>query len=125
MVSCLSIETNNAEKAYKHWSKSEVPDQIELIKGQYYQSPHFSLEYELFLKFKAEDEWFNSFLEHNQLEKDTIKNEWSLWTDLPEWFQIDEGFEIYAKNQSDVFERSRYMRNPKTGICYIYETLGM
>ncbi|WP_299122203.1 hypothetical protein [uncultured Tenacibaculum sp.] len=125
LVSCLPIETKNAEKAYKYWSGSEVPNEIELIKGEYYQSPHFSLEYELFLKFKSDEKWFEEFVEYNGLEIDTIGNDWTRWTELPEWFKSDRDFLIYAKDQSDEFERSRYMRNPKTGISYIYETVGM
>jgi len=53
LTSC-SIKTKNAEEAYKHWSGTEPPKGIKLIKGEYYQSPHFSLEYELFLKFEAD-----------------------------------------------------------------------
>jgi hypothetical protein len=125
LVSCLPIETKNAEKAYKYWSGSEPPKQIELIKGEYYQSPHFTLEYELFLKFKSDKKWFNEFVEYNGLEIDTIKNKWSQWTKLPNWFVTDKNFLIYAKNQDNEFERSRYFINPTTGICYIYETVGM
>ena len=125
LVSCLPIETKNAEKAYKYWSGSEVPSDIKLIKGEYYQSPHFSLEYELFLKFKSDKKWFDEFVEYNELEIDTIGKDWTRWTDLPEWFKSDQNFVIYAKDQSDDFDRSRYMRNSKTGISYIYETVGM
>jgi hypothetical protein len=125
LVSCLPIETKNAEKAYKYWSGSEPPKQIELIKGEYYQSPHFTFEYELFLKFKSDKKWFNEFVEYNGLEIDTIKNKWSQGTNLPAWFVTDKNFLIYAKNQNDEFERSRYFINPTTGICYIYETVGM
>ncbi len=125
LVSCLPIETKNAEKAYEYWSGSESPKEIELIKGEYYQSPHFSLEYELFLKFKSDEKWFNDFVEYNKLELDTIKNDWSGWTELPEWFKTDNNYKIYTRNQNDEFERSRYFVNPENGICYIYETVGM
>lgn len=124
-IGCFPIKTKNAEKAYKYWSGSEVPNEIELIKGEYYKSPHFSLEYELFLKFKSDEKWFEEFVEYNGLEIDTIGNDWSGWTELPKWFKYDQDFLIYAKDQSEQFERSRYMRNPKTGISYIYETIGM
>ncbi len=125
LVGCFSTETKNPEKAYKYWARSGPPKEIELIKGEYYQSPHFTLEYELFLKFKSDKKWFDEFVEYNKLEIDTIGNDWKSWTELPEWFKPDQNYLIYAKNQTDEFERSRYLRNPKTGISYIYETVGM
>lgn len=125
LISCTSIETKNPEKAYKYWSGNESPKEIELIKGEYYQSPHFTLEYELFLKFKSDEKWFNEFVQYNKLEIDTVKNDWAGWTELPKWFKTDSNYLIYAKNQTDQFERSRYFINSKTGICYIYESFGM
>lgn len=125
LVCCFPIETKNPKKAFQYWSRSEVPNEIELIKGQYYQSPHFSLEYELFLKFKSDNTWFNDFVEYNALEIDTVGNDWKRWTKLPNWFNPNQEFLIYTKDQNDEFECSRYFRNPKTGINYIYETLGM
>jgi hypothetical protein len=125
LVGCFSTETKNAKKAYKYWSGKEPPKEIELIKGEYYQSPHFTLEYELFLKFKSDKKWFDEFVEYNRLEIDTIGNDWKAWTELPKWFNPDQNYLIYAKDQSNEFERSRYLRNPKTGISYIYETVGM
>lgn len=125
IVSCFSVETKNAEKAYKYWSGSEVPKEIELIKGEYYQSPHFSLEYELFLKFKTDKKWFDEFIVNNQLEVGSIRNDWSAWTKLPEWFNTDNSYIIYTKDQIDKFEKSRYFYNPQNGISFIYETVGM
>lgn len=125
LVSCSSIATKNAEKAYQYWSGNKPPKEIELIKGEYYQSPHFSLEYELFLKFRSDKKWFSEFVEQNKLEIDTIKNDWKRLTELPEWFQPDKRYLIYAKDQSDQFQRSRYFINPENGMCYIFETVGM
>jgi len=125
LASCLPIDTKNPEKAYKYWSGNDVPKDIELLKGEYYQSPHFTLEYELFLKFKSDKRWFDDFVTYNELERDTIGNDWSLWTELPKWFNYNQDYIIYAKDQTNEFGRSRYLRNPKTGITYIYETVGM
>ena len=125
LASCFVTETDNPEKAYKYWSGSEPPKEIKLIKGRYYQSPHFTLEYEFFLKFKSDKEWFEEFVSYNQLEIDTINHDWTRFTVLPEWFKPDDRSIIYTRDQNDEFERSRYMINPENGICYIYETLGM
>lgn len=125
LISCSPIETKNAEKAYEYWSGNKPSKEIKLIKGEYYQSPHFSLEYELFLKFKTDKKWFNDFIEHNKLELDTFKNDWFNYTKLPNWFKADENYLIYTKDKTDTSERSRYFINRKNGICYIYETVGM
>ena len=125
LVSCFATETKNPEKAYKYWSGTESPKEIKLIKGEYYKSPHFFLEYELFLKFKSDKKWFDEFVESNELEIDTTQNDWSEWIELPIWFKIDINYVMYSKNQNDEFERSRYFINPENGMCYIYETVGM
>ena len=125
LVSCFGVETKNPEKAYKYWSGSEIPKEIEIINGAYYQSPHFSLEYELFLKFKSSENWFNDFVEYNNLEIDTIKHDWAGRTELPKWFKPNKNYLIYSKDQNNEFERSRYFINPSNDICYIYETVGM
>lgn len=122
---CSSIKTQDAEETYKYWSGNKPPKEIQLINGQYYQSPHFSLEYEMFLKFKSEPNWFQEFIKQNKLEIDTTKHDWTRWTKLPEWFKPDENYLIYAKDQNNEFDRSRYFTNPENGICYIYETVGM
>ena len=108
LASCLPIETKDAEKAYKYWSGGRPPKESELIKGAYYQSPHFSLKYELFLKFRADKKWFHEFVKYNKLEIDTVGNDWAKWTKLPGWFKIDENYLIYTKDQTNEFERSRY-----------------
>jgi hypothetical protein len=124
-VGCFPIETRNAEKAFEYWSGNDVPDEIEVMKGEYYQSPHFSLEYELFLKFKSDTKWFDDFVEFNGLEIDTVGHDWKQWTELPIWFKPNQDFIMYSRDQANKLERSRYMRNPKTGMSYIYETVGM
>src|SRR5690554_2073045 len=125
LVSCSKIETKNPKEAYKYWAGSEAPKEIEVIKGEYYQSPHFFLEYKLFLKFKSDKKWFNEFVELNKFEIDTVKNDWARWIELPEWFEVDDNYLIFAKDQNDEFDNSRYFINPKNGIAYIYESVGM
>ncbi|MBD81555.1 MAG: hypothetical protein CL840_21735 [Crocinitomicaceae bacterium] len=125
IVGCFPVRTDNPDKAWKYWSGSEPPAEVELIKGEYYQSPHFSLEYELFLKFKTNKEWFIEFVTYNNLRIDTIGNDWTRWTELPIWFNPNQDFIKYSADQADEFERSRYFFNPETSETYIYETVGM
>ena len=122
---CMKIETRNAAKAYEYWAGEKPPKNIRLINGEYYRSPHFTLEYELFLKFKSDKKWFSDFVQYNGLVIDTKKGDWARWNKLPDWFTPDSNSLIYAKDPTNEFETSRYFINRKTGTCYIYETVGM
>lgn len=122
-IGCFSINTSNPEKAYKYWAGVESPEDIEIINGEYYQSPHFSLEYEFFLKFKPTKKWWDEFVDYNDLEIDNQNEDWSAYTKSPKWFKPFNNYSVYSKN--DNFDRSRYFIEPKSGICYIYETVGM
>ena len=119
----MPVETSDPEKVYKYWLGQNSPDEIELIKGYYYQSPHFTLEYELFLKFKTTDTWWDAFITQNGLELDRQPSDWKMYTEAPDWFQPGGHSVMYSKN--DEYDRSRYLIDRSTGICYVFETLGM
>lgn len=123
MISCFPVETKNAKKAYEYWSGEKPPVDIEIINGAYYQSPHFTLEYEFFLKFKPTIEWREAFLDYNELEIDTLNEETIRFIKSPKWFLPNYKFKTYSKNEA--FDRSRYFVNQESGVCYIYETVGM
>ena len=125
LTSCFSVNISEPEEVFEYWLGIDPPQEVQLMKGQYYQSPHFTLEYELFLKFKAETSWFNELVTYNRLELDTVSNNWVGLTKLPVWFEIDKEYLIYNQNQNRAFEQSRYFFNPKNGMCYIYESVGM
>lgn len=124
-ISCLPVNTSNPENAFGYWSGMKPPEGMEIFEGKYNRSPHFTMEYEFILKFKPTEKWWNEYISLNELEIDTIKNNWSKHIKLPKWFKVNEDYIIYCKNQNDEFDRSRYFINPSTGICYIYETVGM
>ncbi len=123
LFSCFSTETSDPEKAYKYWAGQSPPEDLKLIKGEYYQSPHYTLEYEFFLKFKPTNNWWNAFIEQNNLEEDSLNEEWFKHDGFPKWFKPDNSYLIYSKN--DEFDRSRCFINLENGVCYIYETVGM
>lgn len=122
LTSCYSLETDKPEEAFKYWSGQNPPKEIRVLEGKYFQSPHFFLEYELFLKLEVEKDWRIEFIEYNKLKIDTLKVDWK-FTEFPEWFEPTPDFIIYSKN--DKFDNSRYFFNRKTRICYLYETVGM
>ncbi|XLS29027.1 hypothetical protein ACJD0Z_17740 [Flavobacteriaceae bacterium M23B6Z8] len=125
LLGCWPVETHDPEEAYEYWAKSEPPEEIELLEGTYYQTPHFTLEYECFLKFRADKKWFEEFVNHNKLQPDTIGHNWSRYTKVPDWFNPDDSYLIYALDPEEKFKRSRYFYHRNMGICYIYQTIGM
>jgi hypothetical protein len=124
LVSC-SVKSKNAEESFQYWSGRKPPKQIELIEGEYYKSPHFSLEYALFLKFKSDENWFYEFVKQNKLKINKDKKNWTKLTEFPDWFKPNTQYLIFCKNPKDEFERSRYFIDPESRMCYFYETLGM
>ncbi len=127
LVSCWSHSSSNPENAFRYWTKSNsLPKEIKILRGEYYQSPHFTLEYEVFLKFKPTKEWWYTFKRQNKLVevKASDNDDWMSFTSDLGWFNPDHNFTIYAPTDYE-WNRSRYFIDYDKGICYVYETLGM
>ena len=115
-ISC-SKRTNDANETFKYWSGSEVPDDVKLLKGQYYESPHFTKEYIMYLKLKPTKKWWFEYLKYNSILID--KKDWTKPSDAPIWFKPSEtSLRFYRK---DFDQGSRYFYDSASGICYIYE----
>lgn len=117
LTGCSEIRTNDPTDSYEYWARTRPIDDIKVLNGQYWQSAHWTREYIVYLKIKPSEEWWDAFVKENQLQ---IDNEvWNNSSDLPKWFQLTDGIEIY-KHAGD-FSDSRYFRDTLTGECYIYE----
>nr|WP_321226384.1 hypothetical protein [uncultured Psychroserpens sp.] len=126
LVSCFSHSSSDAENTFRYWTKSNnLPKDIKILYGEYYQSPHFTLEYEVFLKFKPTKEWWYTFKKQNNLVViKTSDDSWSSFTNELDWFTPDHNFMVYAASDYE-WNPSRYFIDYEKGICYVYETLGM
>ena len=118
LTSCMETNTSDAKDTYKYWAGSNAPADLELLNGQYWQSPHFTKEYIMYLKFKPTEKWWSEFLKQNYISAD--KDEWTMPSDAPTWFKSSENSIRYGGGD-DFDQGSRYFRDTKTGICYIYE----
>lgn len=116
-ISCSEIRTNDPIESYKYWASGVPMENIKLLEGQYWQSSHWTKEYELYLKFIPTTTWWTEFITQNHLV--LTKEEWDEPSDLPDWFIVDENFEMYKPTND--FYNSRYFRDTKTGECYLYE----
>ncbi len=117
MTSCSETKTTDAKEAYKYWSGENPTDDVDLLDGQYWQSPHWTKEYIMYLKLKPSKNWWDEFIKQNSLSVDTTK--WTKPSDSPQWFNPT--YNSIQYGQTDFSQGSRYFRDTATGICYIYE----
>ena len=118
LTSCMETKTSDAKDTYKYWAGTNPPSDIELMKGQYWQSAHWTKEYIMYLKFKPTEEWWTEFLKQNYISPD--KDNWTMPSDAPTWFKPTDNSIRYGGGD-DFDQGSRYFRDTITGICYIYE----
>lgn len=117
LTSCSEIRTDDPIDAYKYWAGANPTDDVKVLKGQYWQSGHWTKEYILYLQLKPTDKWWDEFVKQNQLQLD--HEEWSKPSDSPDWFELPDNIEMYKS--ADDFNESRFFRDKATGECYFYE----
>jgi hypothetical protein len=122
-TSCLPVKTSEPEEAFMYWAGSPPADDLNVIYGSYYQSPHFTLEYEVFLKIEAPRKWLEAYTANNKLSLNQSKEFKRGLPEVPLWFKPDERFVMYSRK--DDFDPSRYFIDSSRGVIYIYESVGM
>ena len=115
---CSEIKTSNPYKVYKYWSGSNPPENLHLMKGQYWQSAHWTREYIMFLKFKTTNKRWDKFVKQNHLEIHTT--DWLKPNDFPTWFQPSSQ-SIRYKRKDGFDQGSRYFSDKSKDTYYIYE----
>ena len=121
LTGCWPINTTEPEKAFTYWAGYKPTGDFNIMNGEYHQTPHFTTEYEAYLKLKPPSEWWGKLVEQRQLEPDL--EDWTKRSDAPSWFNPFENTQRYCKDGT--FGNSRYFLDTLTGECYIYETVGM
>jgi hypothetical protein len=117
-ASCSETQTSSAKDTYKYWAGANPSADIELLKGQYWQSAHWTKEYIMYLKIKPTKVWWDEFLKQNSISEDS--GDWTIPFDAPIWFTPSDNSIRYV--HVDSFDQgSRCFRDTTTGICYIYE----
>lgn len=114
---CFEKRTENAEDAFTYWAGAEVPKEVQVLHGQYWQSAHWTREYIMFLHLKTTDLWWNEYVKKSKLVPDDAP--WTKPADAPAWFEIPAGFEMYRL--PDDWNDSRVFHDRKTGESFIYE----
>ncbi len=120
VTSCKEINTTNPEKAYQFWIKSNPNDKLNIIRGQYWQSSHWSLEYKLYLEISENVNWWRKFKEDNNLIIDSTEiNENDFW-EKPHWFNPPKKSIKYKEN-SEFDQGTRYFEDTLNNKIFIYE----
>ena len=118
LTGCSEIKTTDPDEVYKYWSGSTAQTDLQLLKGEYWQSAHWTKEYVVFLKLKPTEKWWAEFVDQNQLQIDNgdrVKP-----TDTPSWFNPTNKSVMY-NSVDDSDQGSRYFKDPLTGVVHIYE----
>lgn len=113
---CLEKNTSDPIKAYKYWANEKPGEDVQVIRAQYWESAHWTKEYEMYMELKVPRLWRSEFIRRNNFRRDTI---YSLPEDAPAWFKpgpLDRIWQPSGFNQGSVcFEDS------VTGRFLIYE----
>lgn len=73
-LSCSEKRSTDAEECYRLWSGTKPPKEVKLLNGSYWESPHFTKEYIMFLELEATDEWRKLMKENNKFVP--AENDW-------------------------------------------------
>ncbi|MFT3911656.1 MAG: hypothetical protein QM737_19695 [Ferruginibacter sp.] len=115
--SCTVKKTENPAIAYKYWSGSKAPKEIELIHARYWESSHWSKEYIMYMELKAPTHWIQEYIEQNKLIK--AGNAKITANDIPAWFNPSAKSKIYT--MADSTNRSVYYYDSLNHKLLIYE----
>nr|WP_315154521.1 hypothetical protein [uncultured Flavobacterium sp.] len=110
-------ESFDAKESYELWAFEDVPDDVEVINGQYWKSSHWTYEYITFLSLKAPKNWIDKFVKQNNL---TIaKGNYSMPPEAPSWFVPKVGQKVYI--EKGFSQGSMFFINEETGEVLIYD----
>jgi len=124
MISC-GIETESKEQIFYLWTNSEPPKDVKTINGKYWESGHWSKEYEIYIHLKPSEIWWNNFKKINELDLNKIEFSEEINLKLKpgfkkilviaNWFKPNKNSIIYQKGESE------YYWNEQTQDLFIHE----
>lgn len=114
---CSQINTDNPDKAFRYWTQIPLEnDQVTVYKGKYWQSSHYSLEYEAYFIMTTTKEWKEELIKLNEMQLDST--EWLCPKDVPQWFSPPGNYIQYSS------KRNYYLRmweQVEGDTIYIYD----
>ena len=104
-------------EVYRYWSEENPPKEVEVIYAKYWKSPHFALEYIMYIELKTTKEWRKEFIKQNLL---IPKNKDEELSDKPNWFKPTNKLQLYVLNDS-LKSNSKYYIDTINNHIFIYE----
>jgi hypothetical protein len=117
LCSCMEKETENPEEVYELWSGNEPDKEIKIINGKYWQSAHFTREYEVYLEMVTSPIWLKEFIKQNNLKTQSAQT-LNLQYDAPSWFNPKLGLKAYVPSG---FNQGSIYFDLKIGYVLFYE----
>ncbi|HEU4496785.1 MAG TPA: hypothetical protein VFR70_07010 [Flavobacterium sp.] len=118
LASCFEKRTSAGEEAYEYWTGTEPENDIKILNGRYWQSSHWTKEYELYLEMQTSPKLVQEFIRQNKLKVKT-STELNLPDNAPNWFKPRIGLKVYEP--SGFSQGSIYFVDEKTGYIMFYE----
>ena len=126
LTSCMEINSENPKEIFELWTGHQQPKEITLVNGKYWQSAHWTKEYEIYAEIKSTETWWNDFKINNQLsdfkssfnneiQEKFYKNKNEEIIKQPNWFNPEKSSEIFIKGSSEFFW------NSKTKTLFVHE----
>lgn len=116
LIGCRTIKTTDPDECYYYyWGVKPDGEHAKALAGKYWRSPHFTLEYEIYLKMEVSEAWKEGFKKENKMEVDSLGWD-SEGFDTPGWFLPDSNFVKYKS-----ISGAHYWEEETGNIVYVYD----
>ena len=67
IMGCFPVHTTDPEDSFEHWAGFTPSEEFTIINGEYWKSPHFTHEFQVYLNFCAPYDWWTKLVEQYHL----------------------------------------------------------
>lgn len=119
--SCGAGTFKNDSKNWKRIFNESVPKEINLINSRFWKSPHWSYEYEAYLKFETSKRFmYDYFIKKYDLRRFKEGDELTFFEEKPEWFNTENIKDYNIWIHPDEFNHIKLLKHKKTGVIYFH-----
>ncbi len=117
LTGCWDRKTMDPDEVYKYWTGEKPGAGVKLLRGQYWQSAHWTKEYIMYLELTVPNDWWEGFRTQNKLS--LTKANWDVPSDAPTWFKPPHPYQMWKL--PDEYQQSRYFKDSLSDTLFIYE----
>lgn len=115
LLSCIEKNIKDPIEVYKRWAGHEPPNDVQILHTDYWESPHWTKEYLLYMELQTTATWRREFVQQNKLKYDSTAN--FPINSMPKWFSPTANFKTLVKPKSN----SIYSIDTVNNRIFIYE----